>query len=129
MDYLTRCIHTKRAKAGKIEQRIEEFKMSEDGPEQKVNTHAHAHTPHLRAVLNTCHSRLLSTQNAVLKQLNQKISELYRVCVGDLPDMSSHELLTAVETHFHDLLERFNTLPEDELKTIKKEYRREKKAR
>lgn len=35
MDYLTRCIHTKRAKAGKIEQRIEEFKMSEDGPEQK----------------------------------------------------------------------------------------------
>lgn len=45
MDYLTRCIHTKRAKAAKIEQRIEEFKMSEDGPEQKVNTHAHTHTP------------------------------------------------------------------------------------
>ncbi|XP_053498755.1 cilia- and flagella-associated protein 100-like isoform X1 [Ictalurus furcatus] len=101
-DYLTRCMNKKRAKAAKIEQRIKEFKMSEDGPEQK---------------------------NAVLKQLNQKISELYRVCVGDLPDMSSHELLTAVETHFHDLLERFNTLPEDELKTIKKEYRREKTAR
>ncbi|XP_053096665.1 cilia- and flagella-associated protein 100 [Pangasianodon hypophthalmus] len=103
IDYLTNCINANKAKAAEIQEKVKLFNMSEDSVERK---------------------------NAVLKQLHQKIKEVYSVCMGCSQDTAtSCQLLGTIEMYLYDLLEKFDRLPAEELKTIMKEYRREKLAR
>ncbi|XP_053338260.1 cilia- and flagella-associated protein 100-like isoform X1 [Clarias gariepinus] len=100
MDCLTKSINENKEKAAEIQEKIESFQMSEDA------------------------------QNAVLEQLYEKIKEVYRVSMGCAPEnQTSCQLLGSVEMCLYDLLEKFDRFPEDDLKTIKKEYRRDYIAR
>ncbi|TSP79436.1 Cap-specific mRNA (nucleoside-2'-O-)-methyltransferase 1 [Bagarius yarrelli] len=72
----------------------------------------------------------LQKKNADLKRLNQKIEQVYRVCLEhetDTPD--SCEMLKAIELYLYEILEKFESLPAEQLTQLKRQYRRDKIAR
>ncbi|KAK2825564.1 hypothetical protein Q7C36_019491 [Tachysurus vachellii] len=62
-----------------------------------------------------------------LKQLNEKIEQVFRVCVGFAPDtQGSRQMLKAIGLNLYELLERFESLPEEQLIQIKRKYKQDK---
>ncbi|XP_047663285.1 cilia- and flagella-associated protein 100-like isoform X2 [Tachysurus fulvidraco] len=62
-----------------------------------------------------------------LKQLNEKIEQVFRVCVGFAPDtQGSRQMLKAIGLNLYELLEKFESLPEEQLIQIKRKYKQDK---
>ncbi|GAA6084403.1 cilia- and flagella-associated protein 100-like isoform X1 [Tachysurus ichikawai] len=62
-----------------------------------------------------------------LKQLTEKIEQVFRVCVGFAPDtQGSRQMLKAIGLNLYELLERFESLPEEQLIQIKRKYKQDK---
>ncbi|XP_060792683.1 cilia- and flagella-associated protein 100-like [Neoarius graeffei] len=67
-----------------------------------------------------------------LDHLHNKLIKVYTACM-DVSEqaffLSSRQLLAAIELYLHNLLEKFEGLTEEELKTVMKEYFRERMVR
>lgn len=62
--------------------------------------------------------------------MNQKLQEIHSACIGpSVVNMPSIQLAEEIDSYMFDLLEKLKNIPEENLKTIMMEYRREKAAR
>lgn len=61
------------------------------------------------------------SQEKLLNDLNQKVKEVYRKCLGDSDgDLSTLQMLTAIENRLEQLFEAIELMPPDKVEEAEK---------
>lgn len=75
-------------------------------------------------------SSLSSSQDDTLKALTQKVEDVYRSCIGDSEaNLSTLQMLTAIEGRLGELLENVEMIPADRLAIAERAKEKERRVR
>uniref|UniRef100_A0A673ZLR3 Uncharacterized protein n=1 Tax=Salmo trutta TaxID=8032 RepID=A0A673ZLR3_SALTR len=69
-------------------------------------------------------------QDVMLNVLHKKVKEVYRVCMGEVDsNISTLHMLANIESRMQDVMDRLETLPPDNIDTVRTQREKEKRMR
>ncbi|XP_024235937.1 coiled-coil domain-containing protein 38 [Oncorhynchus tshawytscha] len=69
-------------------------------------------------------------QDVMLNVLHKKVKEVYRVCVGEVDsNISTLHMLANIESRMQDVMDRLETLPPDNIDTVRTQREKEKRLK